>query len=79
MPSDIIHAPFTRKQVDALNRYQTAGAFHPYTCGNDAYHTGHRPSLVATTAGWACPDPECGYTQNWAHALSLKPIDPLLP
>lgn len=30
---DVIAAPFTAEQVDALNTCQTAGWVHPFTCG----------------------------------------------
>lgn len=55
-----ITAPFTVEQADALNRYQRAGQFHPYTCGKC------RQVLVATENGWICPSTACDYTQNWA-------------
>ena len=59
--SDRIHAPFTAAQVEALNRFQQEGTFHPFTCFN--HHT-----LVATADGWRCP--ECpSYRQGWAHAF----------
>lgn len=64
-----IHAPFTLRQVEALNRYQQSGAFHPFTCRNrgDGRHrtTIDLGVLEATRAGWVCPD--CEYRQNWAH------------
>lgn len=56
-----LRAPFTSAQVEAMNAYQEAGMFHPFTCGNDSRHR----NLVATEKGWICPD--CDYTQNWAH------------
>ncbi len=59
-----ITTPFTAEQVAALNRFQESGQFHPYTCGYDSRHR----ELVATVAGWKCPD--CDYTQEWAHQFS---------
>lgn len=69
MPSDIVKAPWTSAQVRALNLYQAAGVFHPFTCGGVRLD-GHacRETLVATEAGWDCPL-LCGYTQDWAHAF----------
>jgi len=60
-----ITAPWTSEQVQALNDYQERGDMHPYTCG--ALHaSGRSPVLDATHAGWICPDPDCGYVQDWA-------------
>ncbi|MER7734126.1 hypothetical protein ABTX80_24865 [Streptomyces erythrochromogenes] len=61
-----ITAPWTPEQVAALNRFQRAGSMHPFTCGRD--HDSHHV-LIATEAGWVCPGPGCGYTQDWAHAF----------
>jgi hypothetical protein len=55
--------PFTPEQVAALNRFQTNGNFHPFTCGNDSRHR----VLVATESGWMCLD--CDYRQEWAHSF----------
>lgn len=57
--------PWTQETVDALNRYQQEGKFHPYTCpGNKPDCAKHR-NLIATTDGWVC---QCGeYKQDWAH------------
>jgi hypothetical protein len=63
----LIFAPFTDEQVVQLNRYQTAGRMHPFTCGGEQHHGG--PTLTATPEGWVCPDQACTYTQNWAHAF----------
>lgn len=70
-----IHAPFSPAEVVALNAYQVAGRMHPFTCANrsDSPHreTTDRGVLVATEAGWICPD--CDYTQDWAHAFMAGP------
>lgn len=63
----IIFAPWTKEQVDGLNRYQKSGLFHPFTCAND--HGGDRV-LVATEKGWVCE--RCAYTQNWAHEFMVR-------
>lgn len=63
----MLKALWTDEQVENLNKYQKAGAFHPFTCGNNGmpgYHAG-QSDLVATKAGWICP--LCDYTQDWAH------------
>ncbi len=60
--ADQIQAPFTEDQVKSLNEYQPSGVFHPFTCGGKNC----RNDLVATEAGWKCPDPNCDYTQDWA-------------
>ena len=72
----LIEAPWTAEQVETLNRLQRGELYgHPYTCphrGEVPHHdNGHdHGCLVATKDGWWCPD--CGYTQIWAHASSLK-------
>lgn len=70
---DKIEKPFTPEQVEALNKYQEEGRFHPFTCGNDSRHR----NLVATTDGWKCLD--CGYTQDWAHGFMAQPLPPMPP
>jgi hypothetical protein len=67
--SDVIKAPFTPKQIKALNYFQWSGVFHPFTCANqgDESHNGQQAELVATKGGWICP--YCDYTQDWAHAF----------
>lgn len=58
----------TPEQIEKLNRYQRAGSFHPFTCGNrsDPGHESDREGiLLATPEGWRCPT--CDYRQNWAH------------
>lgn len=83
---DQIRPPWTRKQVDALNRYQIQGNAHPFTCpnrGDDAHESGktidgsgltvalpYRGNLIATADGWVCPC--CTYRQDWAHAAMLQ-------
>ncbi len=54
-------APWSKSQVDALNRSQKSGYFHPFTCGNDKC----RCDLIATANGWICP--QCDYTQDWCN------------
>lgn len=71
---DIIRAPFTPEQVDALNRFQRADGMHPFTCGE--LHVPGAPILIARADGWHCSDPygeECGYTQDWALAVMANP------
>lgn len=57
----MISVPWSPELCDQLNYQQQSGIFHPYTCGNSSRHR----VLVATPAGWVCPD--CDYTQGWAH------------
>lgn len=64
-----LNAPWTLEQVEALNFYQRAGVFHPYTCGTKEKHApGAEENLLATPSGWVCPS--CNYRQNWAHGFS---------
>jgi hypothetical protein len=82
-------APWTVKQVEALNAYQRSG-WHPYTCGAldrktgahadyQALMGGDFDQLVATTQGWIYP--VCGYTQDWADdvlfAIGQKRLTPM--
>lgn len=80
LTSNIIRAPWTAEQVEALNRSQQSGFVHPYTCGSgkrtEANHLDKEGVLVATENGWRCL--YCSYTQEWAHASSLEEIIPSL-
>lgn len=74
--SEHICPPWTPEQVEALNGYQAAGRFHPFTCarrgeGGHQIRHGDLGVLVATADGWICPD--CDYTQDWAHEFMLLP------
>lgn len=64
-----IYAPWTQKEVDALNRYQKSGVMHPFTCSEEH---GKEAVLEATIDGWICPIPLCYYTQNWAFDFMLN-------
>ncbi len=69
-----VHAPWTQEQVDALNRYQQEGKFHPFTCGSgrrtDEHHLDGEGILVATPQGWKCP--YCDYKQDWALEFQVN-------
>ena len=71
-----IEAPFTEKQVLALNHYQEHTLFHPFTCGGEKCERSERDDsgvLIANLDSWICP---CGsYTQNWAHSFMAEPGD----
>lgn len=79
---DVVLAPWTQDVVDALNAFQRAGRFHPFTCGSgnraDQAHTTatevNRLSdaglLVATLSGWVCLG--CEYTQDWAFTFMVE-------
>ncbi|MCL4525558.1 MAG: hypothetical protein M1492_03490 [Gammaproteobacteria bacterium] len=75
---NLIEAPWTAEQVETLNRLQRGEIFgHPYTCPNRTimphHNSGHDTGcLLATKDGWVCLD--CGYTQDWAYALSLEGV-----
>ncbi|MCB0337034.1 MAG: hypothetical protein KDD62_12040 [Bdellovibrionales bacterium] len=56
-----IDAPWTDKQVEALNLYQQSGVFHPFTSEGGA-------DLIATKNGWV--EKEGGpVVQTWAHSF----------
>lgn len=73
MTTETIKAPWTKEQVEALNRYQKNKYFHPYTCGNDHGFLNSERTLVATEDGWICP--KCDYTQDWALSMSIDMAD----
>jgi len=55
-------APWTKEQVDELNKLQADDRFHGYTCPNNHKE---RRLLVATKDGWICN--HCNYKQDWSH------------
>jgi len=62
-------------QILLLNKAQTAGHIHPFTCPNrsDGQHrefNGDKGALVATRRGWICP--WCDYIQDWAQEFMLS-------
>jgi hypothetical protein len=73
--------PFTKEEVDNLNRFQRSGMFHPFTCdrASPKCETKGEPRrdgvLLATPDGWICP---CGeYKQDWAHDFMTKDLKDL--
>lgn len=67
--SEIIKAPWTVEQIEALNLYQKSNLLHPYTCGGnrkDKNHLDGEGILVANENGWVCS--YCDYKQDWASA-----------
>ncbi|MEE1838134.1 hypothetical protein [Streptomyces sp. SP17KL33] len=73
-----IAAPWTDEQVANLNRHQSAGILHPFTCGRREHHPDNPGVMVAATDGWHCPADGCGYRQSWAFPAMTKPL-PLTP
>lgn len=74
-----IWAPFTQEQVNGLNRWQESDEVHPFTCPSRKARNprdGTETVLVATPAGWVCPEPKCDFTQSWAHAFMVLPEPP---
>jgi hypothetical protein len=66
-------APWTEKEVTALNAFQSCGRIHPFTCGGDHGSQTDRV-LVATPSGWVCRG--CDYTQDWAHDFMFQDVPP---
>lgn len=66
-----IKAPWDEATVEALNRFQTFGTFHPFTCPEE-WHDPGQVDLVATADGWQCSDGDCDYTQDWAIAVMVN-------
>lgn len=56
---NILKAPWTFEQVEALELRQEATCFHPYTC-----HCGE--SLIPSIRGWE--GESCACKQDWCHA-----------
>lgn len=70
---ELVTTPFTDEQVVTLTKFQTGGWWHPFTCGRRSEHPDNEGVLIATTDGWRCPDEDCWYVQNWAHAFMADP------
>jgi hypothetical protein len=64
--SEVVRAPWTPEQVDALEKRQIRADRHPYTCGEHS-----SLPLVPTRLGWMCWKPGCSYRQDWAHAADM--------
>ena len=69
--NDIVRAPWTSEQVQALNTAQEHGTRPPRICGAEVHASGRSPLLDATHTGWICPDPACAYTQDWEWRSTL--------
>jgi hypothetical protein len=72
----MLKAPWTKEQIEKLNKWQQSGMVHPYTCGGKKDGKDCREVLAATENGWICPA-NCGYTQNWAHDMMLSDLTDL--
>lgn len=62
----ILKAPWTRDQLDKLQKRQSRGDLHQYRCGKCG------KGLIATPSGWACEGlvaqiKTCDYTQDWCY------------
>jgi len=60
---DVVYAPFTKEQVEALQKWQSDKTKHPFTCecGN---------KLSPHVNGWFCP--VCFMVQSWCYEFMLK-------
>lgn len=67
--TDIIRAPWTAAQVEALNRCQAHGDYQLFCRG---VHDGANVVLHARVDGWHCSELVCGYRQDWAHAFMAE-------
>lgn len=56
-----ITAPFTERQIEALNTWQRWGATRPFVCPKHL-----TKPLVAKADGLHCPVEQCGHCQDWA-------------
>lgn len=68
--TDIIRAPWTAAQVEALNRCQAHGDYQLFCRG---VHDGANFVLIARRDGMHCDSySACGYRQDWAHAFMAE-------
>ncbi len=74
-----VETPWSDEVVERLQRYQSSGRFHPYTCsqrslpGHRSHGTGEDIGvLVPGRHGFVCPD--CGYVQTWCFSETLDII-----
>lgn len=74
---DQIALKATQAQIDAFNRLQHSGRFHPLTCGNRKNiretHADGEGVLIATEDGLVCP--YCDYRQVLPLPHPPGPID----
>ena len=63
----VTRAPWTKKQVELLMKFQSDPRFHPYTC---QFHTS--VTLTATPSGWRCGVSNFSYKHDWAHKEDLS-------
>jgi hypothetical protein len=71
-PGTVQLADLGPDEILNLNKAQTTGRVHPFTCpdrsdGNHRSFNGDFGALVATRRGWICP--WCDYRQDWAHVF----------
>lgn len=64
-----VHAPWKPDQVIRLNTYQRSVS-RPFMHRTDD----HRATLVAEPHGWVCPEPDCGFVQDWTPHWTLWSI-----
>lgn len=70
--NDKIAPPWDEATVEALNAFQAAHVFHPFTCPREHFTPGEA-KLIATAEGWVCcRRPACGFTQVWAHSFMTE-------
>jgi len=77
--TELVWAPFTQDQVDALTRFQQGRWMHPFTCPNRSNYDhadiwGDRGTLVPQQQAMTCVN--CGFFQLWVHAYMLEPPPP---
>jgi len=59
----ISRIPWTKEEVEALDKWQKNPEVHPYTCDCGKV-------MTATPDGLRC---DCGYKQTWCHDYSNNP------
>lgn len=72
-PEPVVIAPWSDREVAALNDFQNLGFVHPFTC-----RCSGNVILRATREGWRCSaEKDCGYRQNWAWAAMADRDSPI--
>lgn len=62
-------APWTKQQVEKLQKYQNDKSNHPYTCVNCSEQN-ENTILIPNCDGWYCP--RCDLVvQDWAHSEDI--------
>lgn len=71
-PRPITRAPWTKEQVDAINRFQERDGVERYVC---RLHLARDVVLIAATDHMFCPRMGCGHRQDWVYDATLEEVE----